>query len=156
VLTTFFQLRALPEEGRLILDRVWTWIHIGTLHADIAYQFDPLSAVMCLVVTGIGTLIHVYSYGYMDTEPSAWRFFALLNLFMFAMLTLVLGDNLLVMFVGWEGVGLCSWALIGFWYTNHANTFAGNKAFIVNRIGDCSFVIGLFLLFSSLNSAWHG
>jgi NADH-quinone oxidoreductase subunit L len=90
----------------------------------------------------------------MDEEPSAWRFFALLNLFMFAMLTLVLGDNLLVMFVGWEGVGLCSWALIGFWYSERANTNAGNKAFIVNRIGDFSFVLGMFP--AVLDAGRHG
>ena len=156
VVSQFFQLRALPADGRMILDTMLEWIHIGSLHADIAFQFDPLSAVMCLVVTGIGTLIHVYSYGYMDHEPSAWRFFALLNLFMFAMLTLVLGDNMLLMFVGWEGVGLCSWGLIGFWYSDHANTAAGNKAFIVNRIGDFSFVLGLFLLFWSLAETGHG
>jgi len=150
VVAMFFQLRALEPEARLILDRVLPWIHIGALQVDIAFQFDPLSAVMALVVTGVGSIIHVYSYGYMDEEPSAWRFFALLNLFMFAMLTLVLGDNLLVMFVGWEGVGLCSWALIGFWYHDHANATAGNKAFIVNRIGDFGFVIGIFALFWAL------
>ena len=109
---------------------------------------------MCFVVTGIGTLIHVYSYGYMDDEPAAWRFFALLNLFMFAMLCLVMGDNLLMMFLGWEGVGLCSWGLIGFWFSEMANARAGNKAFIVNRVGDFGFTLGVFLLFWTLDS--HG
>ena len=146
----FEKLAGLPPDQRLLLDRVLPWIHVGALRVDIAFQLDPLSAVMALVVTGIGTLIHIYSVGYMDEEPSLWRFFALLNLFMFAMLTLVLGDNLLLMFVGWEGVGLCSWALIGFWYHDHANASAGNKAFIVNRIGDFGFVLGVFLLFWSL------
>ncbi|RMD84162.1 MAG: NADH-quinone oxidoreductase subunit L [Candidatus Dadabacteria bacterium] len=151
----FERLAGLAPNERLLLDQVLPWIHIGALRVDIAFQLDPLSAVMALVVTGIGTLIHVYSVGYMDEEPSLWRFFALLNLFMFAMLTLVLGDNLLLMFVGWEGVGLCSWALIGFWYQDHANTSAGNKAFIVNRIGDFGFVLGVFLLFWSLAATGH-
>jgi NADH-quinone oxidoreductase subunit L len=156
VVKSFFDLRALPVDERLILDSVLPWIHIGTLRADIAFQFDPLSAVMAFVVTGVGSVIHVYSYGYMDEDPSNWRFFALLNLFMFAMLTLVLGDSLLLMFVGWEGVGLCSWALIGFWYSDHANATAGNKAFIVNRIGDFGFVLGIFLLFWTLDATGHG
>ncbi len=151
----FQELRGYGPSDRIILDSVLPWIHIGSLNVDIAFQFDPLSAVMALVVTGIGSLIHIYSYGYMDHEPAAWRFFALLNLFMFAMLTLVLGDNLLVMFVGWEGVGLCSWGLIGFWYTDHANTTAGNKAFIVNRIGDFGVVLGMFALFWSLDASGH-
>jgi len=156
VVISFFQLKALPVDERMLLDNVLKWIHIGTLNADIAFQFDPLSAVMCLVITGIGTLIHVYSYGYMDDDPSNWRFFGLLNLFMAAMLMLVLGDNILMMFVGWEGVGLCSWGLIGFWYSDHANTAAGNKAFIVNRIGDFGFILGAMLLFWSLDSVGHG
>jgi NADH-quinone oxidoreductase subunit L len=154
VLASFFRLRGLPTDERILVDTVARWIHIGQLNADIAFQFDPLTAVMTLVVTGIGSLIHIYSYGYMDEEPAAWRFFALLNLFMFAMLTLVLGDNLLIMFVGWEGVGLCSWALIGFWFSETANAQAGNKAFIVNRIGDFGFLLGLFLLFWTLDA--HG
>jgi NADH-quinone oxidoreductase subunit L len=156
VVAGFFRLLRLPADERLILDHVLPWIHIGALRVDIAYQLDPLSAVMCLVVTGIGTLIHAYSHGYMDEEPSSWRFFGLLNLFMFSMLTLVLGDNVLLMFVGWEGVGLCSWALIGFWYKEHANASAGNKAFIVNRIGDFGFILGAALLFWTLEGAGHG
>jgi NADH-quinone oxidoreductase subunit L len=154
VVMSFLQLQGYPTDERLIIDNVLKWIHIGTLNADIAFQFDPLSAVMCLVVTGVGSLIHVYSYGYMDDEPAAWRFFALLNLFMFAMLCLVLGDNLLIMFLGWEGVGLCSWGLIGFWFSEMANARAGNKAFIVNRVGDFGFTLGVFLLFWTLDS--HG
>ena len=156
VLVAFAQLRALPPSERILIDHVASWIHIGGLNVDIAFQFDPLSTVMGLVVTGIGSLIHIYSYGYMNDEPAAWRFFALLNLFMFAMLTLVLGDNMLLMFVGWEGVGLCSWALIGFWHGDHVNTSAGNKAFIVNRIGDFGFLLGLFLLFWALADSGHG
>jgi NADH-quinone oxidoreductase subunit L len=155
VVASFVELRSLPENTRVLVDRLAPWIHIGSLQADLAFQFDPLTAVMTLVVTGIGSLIHVYSYGYMDEEPSAWRFFALMNLFMFAMLTLVMGDNFLLMFLGWEGVGLCSWGLIGFWYADHANASAGNKAFIVNRIGDFGFILGFALLFWSLHAAGH-
>ncbi len=156
VVISFFELRGLPAGERLLIDTVFPWIHIGSLSVDFAFQFDPLSAVMTLVVTGVGSIIHLYSFGYMDDEPAAWRFFALLNLFMFAMLCLVLGDNLLVMFLGWEGVGLCSWGLIGFWHNDHTNTSAGNKAFLVNRIGDFAFVVGLFMLFWSLDSSGHG
>jgi len=155
VVVSFGTLRGLPEDARLLTDAVMPWLHIGSFRADIAFQFDPLTAVMTLVVTGIGSLIHIYSYGYMDEEPSAWRFFALLNLFMFAMLTLVMGDNFLLMFLGWEGVGLCSWGLIGFWYSETANAAAGNKAFIVNRIGDFGFILGFALLFWSLHTAGH-
>ncbi len=111
---------------------------------------------MILVVTGIGGLIHRYATGYMHDDPAFWRFFAYLNLFTFAMLTLVLADSLLLMFVGWEGVGFCSWGLIGFWHKELPNTTAGNKAFIVNRIGDFGFVLGIFLLFWTLDAAGHG
>ena len=121
------------------------------MHADIAFLADPLSAVMILVVTGVGGVIHIYSIGYMHEDESYWRFFAWLNLFTFSMLTLVLGDNLLLMFVGWEGVGLCSYALIGFWYKEWANASAGSKAFIVNRVGDFGFSLGVFLLFWSMS-----
>src|SRR5882672_10837460 len=152
----FLQLIGMDAEQRLLLARLFAWIHVVSLNVDVAFAVDPLSAVMILIVTGIGGLIHVYSTGYMHEDPAYWRFFAYLNLFTFAMLTLVLGDNLLVMFVGWEGVGLCSWALIGFWHRELANTRAGNKAFIVNRIGDFGFVLGVFLLFWSLDARGHG
>jgi NADH-quinone oxidoreductase subunit L len=115
---------------------------------DVAFLLDPLSAVMILVVTGVGFLIHVYSTGYMAHDASFRRFFLYLNLFMFAMLTLVLADNFLLMFVGWEGVGLCSYLLIGFWYERPAAAEAGKKAFIVNRIGDFGFILGMFILFA--------
>jgi NADH-quinone oxidoreductase subunit L len=151
----FAQLLGLPPEQRFLIDRMWTWLDIGGLHADIALLADPLSTVMILVVTGVGGLIHIYSIGYMHEDKSYWRYFALLNLFTFSMLTLVLGDNLLLMFVGWEGVGLCSYALIGFWYSEWANASAGNKAFIVNRIGDFGFSVGVFLLFWSMSQAGH-
>ena len=151
-LVAFVQLLGLEPEHRVpgLLADLLPWIHVGGLHVDIAFAVDPLSAVMILVVTGIGGLIHVYATGYMHDDPGYWRFFAYLNLFTFAMLTLVLGDNLLLMFVGWEGVGFCSWGLIGFWHKELPNTTAGNKAFIVNRVGDFGFVLGIFLLFWSL------
>jgi len=149
------QLLSLPPEERFLLDRMWTWFDIGGLHADIAFMADPLSTVMLLVVTGVGGLIHIYATGYMHDEPSYWRFFTWLNLFTFSMLTLVLGDNLLLMFVGWEGVGLCSYALIGFWYKEWNNASAGSKAFIVNRVGDFGFTLGLFLLFWSMQAVGH-
>jgi NADH-quinone oxidoreductase subunit L len=152
----FAQLIGLPVEERLLLARLFRWLHVGSLQVDVAFQVDPLSAVMILVVTGIGGLIHLYATGYMHEDPAFWRFFAYLNLFTFAMLTLVLGDSLLLMFVGWEGVGFCSWGLIGFWHKELANTTAGNKAFIVNRIGDFGFVLGIFLLFWSLDAHGHG
>lgn len=153
VVSNFLSLRAMEPSERIFVDQLFPWIQIGFLDVSVAFQFDPLSAIMTLVITGIGSLIHIYSYGYMDHEPNAWRFFALLNLFMFAMLTLVLGDNMLVMFVGWEGVGLCSWGLIGFWHSDHTNTNAANKAFLVNRIGDFSFIVGMFAMFWTLADA---
>ena len=130
------------------------WIRSGSFVADFAFYLDQLSLVMLLVVTGVGFLIHVYSVGYMWDDPGYYRFFAYLNLFMFFMLTLVLANNYLVMFIGWEGVGLASYLLIGFWFTKDSAASAGKKAFIVNRIGDFGFLIGLFLLiqhFASLN-----
>jgi NADH-quinone oxidoreductase subunit L len=150
------------DHGVVLHHKVWSWIAVGTLQVDAAFQMDRLSAVMALVVTFVGSLIHVYSRGYMKDDPSFWRFFSHLNLFMFAMLTLVLADNFFVMFVGWEGVGLCSYLLIGFWYRDPKNAVAGMKAFIVNRIGDYGFSLGLFLLFwglalaPALKDAAHG
>ena len=152
----FFILVGLEPEKRFLIDNLYRWIDLGSLKVDMAFMVDPLSAVMILVVTGIGGLIHIYATGYMHDDNAFWRFFAYLNLFTAAMLTLVLGDSLLLLFVGWEGVGLCSYALIGFWYTDHANARAGNKAFIVNRVGDFGFVLGMFLLFWSLDAQGHG
>jgi len=151
----FLDLLALNPEQRFLIDRLYRWLSSGSLNVDVALWVDPLSAVMILVVTGIGGLIHIYSTGYMHEDKSYWRYFAFLNLFTFAMLLLVTADNLLLMFVGWEGVGLCSYALIGFWYHDHANTTAGNKAFIVNRIGDFGFILGIFLIFWSLDQQGH-
>src|SRR6202046_2540959 len=130
------------------------WIRSGSFSADFAFYLDQLSLVMLLVVTGVGFLIHIYSVGYMWDDPSYYRFFAYLNLFMFFMLTLVLANNYLLMFIGWEGVGLASYLLIGFWFTKDSAASAGKKAFIVNRIGDFGFLIALFLIiqhFGSLN-----
>lgn len=148
VLKNFWLLPSSIEEQRLILEQtVFTWFAADLLNVKFNLRMDQLSAVMSLIVTGIGTLIHLYSIGYMAEDPSRARFFAYLNLFMFSMLLLVLGGNLLVLFVGWEGVGLCSYLLIGFWFKNIDFAAAGKKAFIVNRIGDAGFLLGIFLLF---------
>ncbi|MBI1995629.1 MAG: NADH-quinone oxidoreductase subunit L [Deltaproteobacteria bacterium] len=149
-------LQGLAPEQRFLIDRLYTWIDLGSLKVEMAFLVDPLSTVMILVVTGVGGLIHIYATGYMHEDKAFWRFFAYLNLFTAAMLTLVLGDSLLLLFVGWEGVGFCSYALIGFWYQDHNNARAGNKAFIVNRVGDFGFVLGMFLLFWSLDAQGHG
>jgi NADH-quinone oxidoreductase subunit L len=136
------------------IETLATWIRAGTFQADFAFYLDQLSLVMLLVVTGVGFLIHIYSVGYMWEEGGFYRFFTYLNLFMFFMLTLVLASNYLVMFIGWEGVGLASYLLIGFWFTKDSAASAGKKAFIVNRVGDFGFLIALFLLikhFGSLN-----
>ena len=130
------------------------WIRSGNFSVDFAFYLDQLSLVMLMVVTGVGFLIHIYSVGYMWDDPSYYRFFTYLNLFMFFMLTLILANNYLMMFIGWEGVGLASYLLIGFWFTKDSAASAGKKAFIVNRIGDFGFLIGLFLIiqhFGSLN-----
>ncbi|HEV2106593.1 MAG TPA: NADH-quinone oxidoreductase subunit L, partial [Candidatus Eisenbacteria bacterium] len=150
-LRAVLQLAALPPAARTLVETCWTWMRVGDFQARVAFLLDPLSAVMVLVVTGVGALIHVYSTGYMAHDPGFRRFFLYLNLFMFAMLTLVLADNYLLMFVGWEGVGLCSYLLIGFWYERPAAAEAGKKAFIVNRIGDFGFMLGVFTLI-----AWTG
>lgn len=123
------------------------WIYSGALALDISFLLDPLSAVMILIITGVGFLIHLYSTGYMAEDPSKWRYFAYLNLFVFAMLLLVLGKNMLVTFIGWEGVGVSSYLLVGFWFSDEAKAVAGQKAFIVNRVGDFAFLSAMFLLF---------
>ncbi|HEV7590105.1 MAG TPA: NADH-quinone oxidoreductase subunit L [Longimicrobium sp.] len=130
----------------------WDWMSVGDLHVGAALQLDQLSILMALVVTGVGALIHVFSVGYMKEDPGYPRYMAYLNLFCFFMLTLVLGASYPVMFVGWEGVGLCSYLLIGFWFTEKANADAGKKAFIVNRIGDFGFLVAMFLLFWSVGA----
>jgi NADH-quinone oxidoreductase subunit L len=144
-----WRLAALEPEARAIVQRVYTWISSGDFTVAFTLRVDPLSAVMILVVTGIGSLIHVYSTAYMHEESDSEfaRYFSYLNLFAAFMLVLVLGSNFLVMFVGWEGVGLCSYLLIGFWYQKKSASDAGKKAFIVNRIGDFGFVLGVLLVF---------
>ena len=132
--------------------RYWEWMPAGDLQVSFALQLDQLAAVMILVVTGVGALIHVFSIGYMHEDPGYARYFAYLNLFVFFMLTLVLGANFPVMFVGWEGVGLCSYLLIGFWFNDKVNADAGKKAFIVNRIGDFGFLVAMFLIFTRFGS----
>ena len=132
-------------ERREITQTVFTWIASGDFVVDLAFRLDPLSAVMILVITGIGSLIHIYSTAYMheETDSEYARYFSYLNLFVFFMLLLVLGSNVLVMFVGWEGVGLCSYLLIGYYYVSASRpSDAANKAFIVNRIGDYAFILG--------------
>ncbi len=148
------RLVSLPAESREIVQTVFTWIGSADLQVPLALRLDPLSALMILVVTGIGFLSHVYSTAYMSEEESYEyaRYFAYLNLFAAFMLLLVLGDNFFVMFVGWEGVGLCSYLLIGFWYKKGVAADAGKKAFIVNRIGDVAFVLGVLLAFSQFGT----
>ncbi len=144
----------LGAHGALI-DRMYTWISADPLTIDAAFRLDRLSSVLLLIITGVGFLIHVYSVGYMHDDEDEARFFAYLNLFTASMLILVLGDSLPVLFIGWEGVGLCSYLLIGFWYRDLANADAGQKAFIANRVGDAAFLIGTFLLFWTLVDIGH-
>jgi NADH-quinone oxidoreductase subunit L len=150
----FVDLLKLPPEARgAVPDRVlFDWIVSGELKTVVGYKVDPLSIVMALVVSGVSFFIHVYSVGYMHGDPGYTRYFAYLNLFVFMMLTLVLANNFLLMFVGWEGVGLCSYLLIGFWFERDAPANAGKKAFVVNRIGDFGFLLGIFLLFTHLGT----
>jgi NADH-quinone oxidoreductase subunit L len=146
----FYQFLRLPPTLRVFETNVFDWIVSGELSTTIGFRIDALSIIMCLVVTGVGFLIHVYSAGYMHDDPGFRRYFTYLNLFVFMMLILVTANNILLMFVGWEGVGLCSYLLIGFWYKKESASNAGKKAFIVNRIGDFGFLLGVFLLTSTL------
>ncbi len=150
----FFRMVGLEAEQRHLQETLWNLFTAGRLSVDLAFALDPLSMTLVLVITGIGALIHLFSVGYMADEPAYWRFFCYLNLFVFAMLLLVMGDNFAVMFFGWEGVGLASYLLIAFWYTDPAKAAAGMKAFVVNRIGDLGFLLGLLLLFWALGGAW--
>src|SRR5437867_10007148 len=155
------QLIQLEPEHRSFTVKLYEWIALGAAHTksgevakfsvDWGFLLDPLSSVMILVVTGVGFLIHVYSTGYMHEEDGFYRFFAYLNLFMFSMLTLVLGNNYLMMFIGWEGVGLCSYLLIGYYFHKKSAGDAAKKAFIVNRVGDWGLSIGIMLIF-----VWFG
>ena len=126
--------------------KLWDWIPAGGFHVEAAFFVDNLTACLLIVVTTIGLLVHVYSIGYMRHDPGYWRFFAYLNLFMFSMLLLVLGDSWLTVFVAWELVGLCSYLLIGFWYRKPSAALASKKAFIVNRVGDVGFALGIIAI----------
>src|SRR5579884_1430562 len=148
-LWAFAALIRMPH-GSALAVTLWPWIEAGSFRVDFALRMDALSAVMTLVVSGVGALIHLYSVGYMAHDEDYARYFAYMNLFTLSMLILVLADNLLLMFVGWEGVGLCSYLLIAFWYTNPQFAYNGRKAFIVNRIGDAAFVLGI------LTTVWVG
>src|SRR6059058_2700929 len=130
-----------------VMDHLWTWIQVGSFRADFGLAMDRLSGIYVLFITFVGLLIHIFATGYMRGDDGYYRFFAYLNLFMFAMLTLILADNLLLMFVGWEGVGLCSYLLIGFYLDKEEAAPAAKKAFIANRVGDWGFVLGILLLF---------
>lgn len=146
----FFSLQADTQKSHEVF--LFDWISAGTLHIPLSFLVDPLSSIMLLIITGIGFLIHLYSTGYMHTDEGFGKFFSYLNLFIFFMLLLVLGSNYIVMFIGWEGVGLCSYLLIGFWYTNTAYASAAKKAFVMNRIGDLGFLLGVFLMFNFFGS----
>jgi NADH-quinone oxidoreductase subunit L len=157
----FFTLLGIEEpQQRFLTQSLYQWIltvwHQGSFSLEVAFRLDPLSMVLCLVVTGVGFLIHLYSVGYMAGDESQSRYFAYLNLFTFSMVLLIMADNLLLMFVGWEGVGLCSYLLIGFWFTDLEKARAGMKAFIVNRVGDFGFFVGLMLLFWTLFEGSNG
>jgi len=143
----FLEFLQLPAASRPFEKTIFTWIAAGAFKAEAAFLVDPLSLIMLLVVTGVSFIIHVYSVGYMHEDPGFPRFFAYLNLFVFFMITLVAANNFLVMFIGWEGVGLCSYLLIGYWYEKQSASDAGKKAFVVNRIGDFGFLLGIFLIF---------
>ena len=151
----FFRHHAELEEGEKIYEYLFTWIHVGSFRADFALLLDSLSGIYIVFITFVAFWIHVFATGYMRGEEGYWRFFAYLNLFMFSMLTLVLADNFLLMFVGWEGVGLCSYLLIGYYFTKNFANDAAKKAFVVNRIGDFGFAIGVMLLFLKSGSIFY-
>jgi NADH-quinone oxidoreductase subunit L len=150
--TVFSNLLILPEDQRSLTVIIIDWISTGGFSANISFLVDPLSSIFLLIITGVGFLIHVYSIGYMHGDPRFNKFFAYLNLFVFFMLLLVMGSNYLLMFVGWEGVGLCSYLLIGFWFKNQDYNKAANKAFIMNRVGDLGLLLGIILIFVNFGS----
>jgi NADH-quinone oxidoreductase subunit L len=151
-LTVYFDLLSRSSEERHEVVTLFSWIPVGALHIDVALLADPLSITMALFITGIGSLIHLYAIGYMHGDPKFSKFFLYLNLFVFSMLMLVLGENLLVTFLGWEGVGVCSYFLISFWHTRDSAAVAGKKAFVTNRIGDFGVMTAMFLAFSTIGS----
>jgi NADH-quinone oxidoreductase subunit L len=149
-------LLARDASDRIVEVSLYTWIQAGDFSVDIGFLVDPLSVTMIMFITGIGLLIHIYSIGYMHGDPGFSRYFVYLNLFAFSMLMLVLGDNLLVTFLGWEGVGACSYFLISFWFSDEANATAGKKAFITNRVGDFGFMLAMFLAFLTFGTLDYG
>src|SRR3954453_17791216 len=140
------------EEQRQFQQVLFDWLPVGSLKVQLGFLVDPLAITMALFITGVGTLIHLYSIGYMHGDPKFSKFFLYLNMFAFSMLMLVLGNNLLVTFLGWEGVGTCSYFLISFWFSDEANAAAGKKAFVTNRVGDWGFMLAMFLAFSSVGT----
>jgi NADH-quinone oxidoreductase subunit L len=160
VVGSFFQTLALPPDDRKTIVSLFNWLNVGGLNINVSYQVDQLSLIMALIVTGVGFIIHIYSVGYMHGDRGFWRFFAYMNLFIFAMMNLILGDNFVLLFLGWEGVGLCSYLLIGFWYDKNfekgTTGDAAKKAFIVNRIGDSGFLLGMFLIYLTFGSLNFG
>jgi|DEB0MinimDraft_10_1074344.scaffolds.fasta_scaffold00023_20 proton-translocating NADH-quinone oxidoreductase chain L len=151
-LVTFFGLLGEDMENRRFVQTLWEWVPAGDFSVDVGFLVDPLSITMTLFITGVGSLIHLYSIGYMHGDQNFSKFFLYLNLFAFSMLMLVLGDNMLLTFLGWEGVGACSYFLISFWFTDPANASAGKKAFVTNRIGDWGFMVAMFLTFTTIGS----
>ncbi len=152
VALTYFELLSLPAEERHHVVELFSWIPVGSLSVDLALLVDPLSITMALFITGIGSLIHLYAIGYMHGDDKFPKFFMYLNLFVFSMLMLVLGENLLVTFLGWEGVGACSYFLISFWHTRDSAATAGKKAFVTNRVGDWGMMVAMFLAFSAVGT----
>jgi NADH-quinone oxidoreductase subunit L len=151
-IATFIALQGEPVGERQYTLQLWEWLPVGGFRVDFGFLVDPLSISMCLFITGIATLIHLYSIGYMHGDPKFSKFFVYLNLFVFSMLMLVLGDNMLITFLGWEGVGACSYFLIAFWHESDANASAGKKAFVTNRIGDFGFMVAIFFTFQALGT----
>ncbi len=151
----FFSLRGLDAEHRSAELSMWDFIAVGNLHVDFGLLFDPLAGVFVLLITGVGSLIHLYAVGYMEHDPGRRKFFGYFNLFVAAMLLLVLGNNYVMLYFGWEGVGLASYLLISFWYTRPSAATAGKKAFLMNRVGDAGLAIGIFLMFATLGSTQY-
>ncbi len=143
----------LPDAHRVLVHNYFTWFQVGGLHVPVGILVDPLSVTMCMFITGVSALIHLYSIGYMKGDPDYPKFFIYLNLFVFSMLVLVLSNNLLLTFVGWEGVGVCSYWLVSFWFHRDSAASAGKKAFIYNRIGDAGFLLAIFLVFEKTGTA---
>lgn len=154
-LSMFFKLGGLAEEHRSAQQSMWDFIVVGNLHVDFGLLFDPLAGVFVLLITGVGSLIHLYAVGYMEHDPGRRKFFGYFNLFVAAMLLLVLGNNYVMLYFGWEGVGLASYLLISFWYTRPSAATAGKKAFLMNRVGDAGLAVGIFLMFATLGSTQY-